>query len=159
MLMDAARTSCAALDPFSVWLLAAFGAVFGLLVANIDAVRGYLYWEMLQLAFYFFISGAISAVVAKLLAAQVGSSVIASSTQTLDYSGLDMDVVWREFLAGTLYPYRWLLKIAIKRLNNDDLTFWARITSRLAQLHLFLVVFQAIFFIGAAVCLVAALNF
>lgn len=160
-----AGKSSAALDNFSGWLLAGFGAVLALLLSNLDSVAPYLPISTVRLAAFIFIIAAAFGVAEKYLAALLSGAVEASLVSSeLGEKMADRDIdldfafIFAETERASFPPARWIVRRMLRKVREGDLVASGRFFSRCSQVQGVLVLCEAILIILATCLIVSGLT-
>ncbi len=142
LLMRSMGRSSAAVDKFSVWLFAGFGAAVGLLFANLDTVLAHIPATQLQVAVRLFAWSMVATVVQRYLAvviaagaagAEEGRQIFAASG--IPASEVDLDVLLNEMSLALWRPFRWPIRRLNRRLKAGDFAAVGRLVAKIAQLQ------------------------
>ncbi len=142
LLMKSIGCSSAAVDKFSVWLFAGFGAAVGLLFANLDTVLAHVPATQLQAAVRLFAWSMVATVVQRYLAvviaagaagAEEGRQIFAASG--IPASEVDLDVLLNEMSLAFWRPFRWPIRHLNRRLKAGDFAAAGRLVAKTAQLQ------------------------
>jgi hypothetical protein len=149
----------AALDSFSGWLLAGFGAGLALLLSNLDSVAPYLPISTVRLAAFIFIIAAAFGVAEKYLSTLVSGAVEAflvsselgekMAERDID---LDFDFIFAETERASFPPARWIVARMLRKVREGDLVASGRFFSRCSQV-------QSIFVLCEAVLIILATSY
>lgn len=156
-----AQRLSSSLDTFSGWLLAGFGAVFGLLVANFATLSAHINASNLKLGSGLFLVAAAFAALEKLLAAYVAAGTAAGE----DGRGLgkelasgvvplDVDSMYNQVKQGLFWPLSSLNACMTAKAKSGDVAVVGRHHAKTSQVQLLFVLFQSGFSIASAACVV-----
>ncbi len=154
------------LDLFSGWLLAGFGAVLGLVIANIDSISVSLPPERVFGATKIFIWAAGLALVAKYLslivvtARSVGDQAAASTEKLLSQepqalAQSSFSALFSEIEGAFFYPAKWYMRWNLRKIHDGDFVHGARLLMKIAQFQSVLVLTQSILHLASAVFLIS----
>jgi len=149
------------LDTFSGWLLAGFGAVFGLLIANFGTVSEHINASNLKLGAGLFLVAAAFAAAQKLLAAYVAAGTAAGE----DGRGigkelasgaipLDVDSMYEQVRQGLFWPLSSFNARMTAKAKAGDFAVTGRHHAKTSQIQFLLVLFQSGLSIASAACVV-----
>lgn len=147
------------LAAFSSWMVAAFGAVFALLVANVDTVGKFIAPTAIGLSIKIFLGAVVLNVVQRYLATVVMASVaIGKEVESLPVDcNIDIQHVFRQMEKATFWPTRLLARWVVQRVSAGDFSVGGRINSRMAQIQAWLVLAQLLSVVAAALVIANAL--
>ena len=129
---------------FSSWMVAGFGAMLGLLVANIDTVSPFIAPAVIGASVKLFLVALVLNVLQRYLAAMVaGSIAVAKEVELipLDHE-VDLSYIVREIEYATFWPTRILVQWSNRKALSGDLAVSGRLNVRLAQIQGWLVLVQ-----------------
>jgi hypothetical protein len=150
------RTMAAAvnseLSTFSSWMVAAFGAAIGLLIANIEKVAPYIAPNTVGLATKWFLVAVMLNVVQRYLGSIIAGSVVSGKEiESIPVTpSLDIKFILNELQQSILWPARFMVAWSIRRVLAGDFAFGGRLITWMAQVVAWLVVAQMIVLISAA---------
>jgi len=164
LLTRVARHGSRELDSFSGWMLGGFGAAFALLLANIEQVSRLIRVENVRAGGLVFLVAILLGVMQKSLASVVAStSAAALEGEALGFqaaaAGADVDiqVLFREFERATLFPFRWVVRRSLQKVVQGDLAAGGRMCVQMSQLQGWVVSFESLLALAAALILVYGL--
>ena len=151
----------ASLDTFSGWLLAGFGAVFGLLIANFAALSEHIHAANLKVGAGLFLIAAAFAAGQKFLAAYVAAGTAAGeggrSIGKEIASGavpLDVDSMYTQVRQGLFWPLSSFNARMTSKAKAGDFAVTGRHHAKTSQIQFVLVLLQSGFSIASAACVV-----
>ncbi len=138
------------LGSFSSWLIAGVGAAFSLLLANFEAIAGFVCVSHIRAALMLLVFGLVISILARLLSAMVSSALgshdaSTALVKTLIDSGekFDLEIFITEFERG-LFPYqRWFTRHTMEKARAGDIVASARLIAKLSQVQAMLVFAEA----------------
>lgn len=165
ILSAGAQRLSASLDHFSGWLLAGFGALFGLLIANFGSLERHLSIFNLQAGAVIFLISACLAALQKFIAVYLQAGASAgedgrSIAKELVEREIPVDVpsMYREVKKGLFWPFSRINEWMTAKAENGDVAVVGRHHAEAAQLQFWLVVIQSGFSIAAGFFVVAGLS-
>jgi hypothetical protein len=161
LLTRAAGRASEALDKFSGWMLAGFGAAFALVLANIQTVSKFVPVASLRGGALFLLVAIMVGVLQKYLASIVASAAAAGADGEAlgqaNADGVKFTVVFDQMELATLYPLRWAVKYAFRKAANGDVAVAGRMCFVVAQIQGGLVAVESVLALTAAAMVVGAL--
>ncbi|MGY1425222.1 hypothetical protein [Lysobacter sp. A289] len=146
-----ARRLSTSLDSFSGWLLAGFGATYGLLLANIDSLAAHVSTSNIKSGAACFIVAAALAALQKLIAAYVAAGTAAgedgraAGNELADNRiPLNVESMYQQVNQGLLWPWRQLNTHMTNIARAGDVAVVGRFHAKASQIQCYLVVFQVI---------------
>jgi hypothetical protein len=156
-----AQRLSSSLDTFSGWLLAGFGAVFGLLIANYATLSDHIAASSLKSGAGLFLVAAAFAALQKLLAAHVAAGTAAGEDgrgigKELASSKvpLDVDSMYKQVRDGLFWPLSSFNARMTAKAKSGDFAVVGRHHAKTSQLQFLLVLLQSGFSIASAACVV-----
>ena len=158
------------IDSFSGWLLLTFGAVFALLINNLDSLKCYLTISQFKIAGYSFVVSTIFAILQKYFATGVASGLASGkATQKLlrrleaQEPDINKNLSW-ERIYNALEKAYWLPKrLCIKRINkkNQSGNYFSGILflNRLLHIQGWALFVQLLFHVITAYLLIKSITF
>lgn len=148
------------LSTFSSWMVAAFGAAIGLLIANIEKVAPYISPKTIGLATMLFLVAVMLNVVQRYLGAIVAGSVITGKeTESIPVTAnLDIRFILDELEKSTLWPMRFMVAWSNRRVLAGDFALSGRLIAWIAQVQAWLVFVQMVVLISGAWAIANALQ-
>ena len=139
------------LAAFSSWMVAGFGAVLGLLVANIDTIAPFIPPTIIGGAVKLFLVAVVLNVFQRYLAAIVAGSVtVGKEVESIPITQeIDLSYIIREIERATFWPTRILVRWSNRKVLSGDLAVGGRLNARLAQIQGWLVLVQMIAVVSA----------
>ncbi|MBF6022796.1 hypothetical protein [Lysobacter niastensis] len=160
-----ARLLSTSLDHFSGWLLAGFGAVFGLLIANIDSLKDHITTFNVMAGAVLFLIAAGLAALQKLLAAYLTATTASAAEgreigREIAESELPVDVqeMYRQVAQGLFWPLSAFNRWMTAKANKGDVAVVGRHHAKAAQIQFLLVLLQSALSIVAAAFVVAGIK-
>jgi len=154
----------AKVDSFSGWMLTAFGAALALLLANIQTVSTFIRVEDLRRSAFVFLVAILVGVLQKSLASFVASTSAAALEgealgRDIASAGarVDMQIIFGELERATLFPFRWIVRRALRKVANGDLAVGGRMCIMLSQLQGWAVSLESALALAAALIFVRGL--
>ena len=143
----AAQSLSEGVETFSSWVLAGFGAVLGLLLANLDKLKEFISVVAVRHAAWVYFVAATLGLFGKLIAHVVvsgakgaaASGELAKGVEDIDLN-LYLETTGRAFFP----PARWMLKRLITKALQGDLTYSQRLWLRCAQVQSMLSIVEMI---------------
>lgn len=147
------------LSTFSGWMITAFGALLGVMLANIESVTKFIPVKALGWSVSIFLSAVALHVIQRYLASIVAGSVAAGEAAEAipPHDNVDMRYVLGQLEQSTLWPTRLLVRWSNSKIANGDLAVAGRMNARLAQIQAWLVFFQLGLVLWAAYSIARAL--
>ena len=156
-----AQRLSSSLDTFSGWLLAGFGAVFGLLIANFATLSDHINASNIKLGAGLFLVAAAFAALEKLLAAYMAAGTAAGE----DGRGfgkelasgavpLNVDSMYKQVKQGLFWPLSSFNARMTAKATSGDFAVIGRHHAKTSQIQLILVLLQSGFSIASAACVV-----
>ena len=146
-----ARRLSASLDSFSGWLLAGFGATYGLLLAHLDSLATYMSTSNVKTGATYFIIAAALAAIQKLLAAYVAAGTAAGEDGAAtgkelaeNRAPLNVESMYQQVNQGLLWPWRGFNTRITKKAIAGDYAVVGRFHARASQIQSYFVVLQII---------------
>jgi hypothetical protein len=160
MLRTMASAVNSELSTFSSWMVAAFGAAIGLLIANIEKVAPYISPKAVGLATMLFLVAVMVNVVQRYLGAIVAGSIIAGKeTESIPAAAnLDIRFILVELEQSALWPMRFMVAWSNRRMLAGDFALGGRLVAWIAQIQAWLVVIQMVVLISGAWVIANALK-
>lgn len=159
-----AQRLSSSLDSFSGWLLAGFGALFGLLVSNIDTLTPHMDISRLKTGAEVFLVAASLAALQKLIAAYVAAGTAAGEDGraigkelAAGTASLNIESMYQQISHGLLWPWRSFNARAVQKAKAGDHAVVGRFHAKASQVQCYLVVLQSICSIGAAAFVVSGI--
>lgn len=136
----------AQLTAFSSWMVAGFGAVLGLLVANVDTIAPFIPPTTIGAAVKLFLVAVVLNVFQRYLAAMVaGSIAVGKEVESIPITQeIDINYIVREIECATFWPTRILVRWSNRKALSGDIAVSGRLNVRLAQIQSWLVLVQMI---------------
>ncbi|GAA5007026.1 hypothetical protein FNZ56_04585 [Pseudoluteimonas lycopersici] len=158
--LGASRIS-ASLDVFSGWLLAGFGATYGLLLANLGSLAPYIDTSNVKFGAMYFVVSASLAAAQKLIASYVAAGTAAgeegrATGKELANSRVPIDVesMYQQVNQGLLWPWSTFNARMTDKARKGDYAVIGRFHAKASQIQTYLVVFQVITSLISAVFLI-----
>lgn len=150
----------AQMTAFSSWMVAGFGAMLGLLVANIDTVSPFIAPTVVGASVKLFLVALVLNVLQRYLAAMVaGSIAVANEVQLIPINHeADLGYIVREIERATFWPTRILVRWSNRKALSGDLAVSGRLNARLAQVQGWLVLAQMIVVVSSTVLIANGLK-
>lgn len=159
-----AQRLSASLDMFSGWLLAGFGAVFGLMMANLQSATQVIDPVSLKFGAAAFLAAAAFAACQKLFAAFVMAGAMASADgraigRELAEGIVDLDVenMYQQVHQGLFWPWSRINRKITKKATEGDYAIVGRTHAKASQIQCYLVVIQVLFSLVAAAIVVCGI--
>jgi hypothetical protein len=156
LLLGAQRLSTS-LDSFSSWLLAGFGALFGLLIANFASLSDHLHANSLKLGASLFLVAATLGALQKLIAAYVAAGTSAGEAGramgkelATALVPLDVQSMYVQVRQGLFWPLSAFNARMTRKANAGDYAAVGRHHAKASQVQLLLVLLQSGFSIASA---------
>ena len=156
LLSEGNGKASAALDSFSGWLLAGFGASATLFVTQFESISKHIAAPIIrEFLFLFFWSlgiGIIQKYVAVILAFHSQVSAIGrelGEKAAVKSIPLNFDIIFSEIEKATLPPMRWYAALSFAKVKKGDLVSNFRNYTRILQIQGFLVFAQAVLILVA----------
>lgn len=145
---------------FSSWILLGFGAILGLVLANIQTVSKFVAPESLGFAVKLFLVAVIFNVLQRYMAAIVSASVtLAKEVEAMPiHPNADMAAFLGEIEAATLWPMKIMVRWSSRKIAAGDFAVGGRLNARLAQAQAWFVFVQLIVVVAAALVIANALQ-
>lgn len=145
---------------FASWMVAGFGAMLGLLVANIDTVSPFIAPVVVGASVKLFLAALVLNVLQRYLAAMVaGSIAVAHEVQLIPIDHeVDLGYVVREIECATFWPTSILVRWSNRKALSGDLAVSGRLNVRLAQIQGWLVLGQMIVVVSSTVLIANGLQ-
>jgi len=146
-------------------LLAGFGAVFGLLIANFDSLSTHISPLNIKVGAGFFIVSAALGAAQKFIAAYVAATS-ASSEQgreigddlVLSGDSIDFDGMFREVRRGLFWPLDVINERMVAKAMAGDFAIGARQVAKATQVQLVAMLLQVVISLVSAVVVVCGIN-
>lgn len=155
----------ASLDKFSGWLLAGFGATYGLLLAHLDSVAVYLRVSNIKFGAAFFLAAACAAACQKLIAAYVAAGTAAEGDgrdtgKDLANAGVPLNVesMYKQVNQGLLWPWRTFNARMTAKAVAGDYAVMGRFHAKASQVQCYFVVAQFCLSLVSAILLVCGIS-
>lgn len=162
--ISASRLS-ASLDKFSGWLLAGFGATYGLLLAHLDSVAAYLRVSNVKFGAAFFLAAACAAACQKLIAAYVAAGTAAEGNgrdtgKDLATAGalLNVESMYTQVNQGLLWPWRTFNTRMTAKAVAGDYAVMGRFHAKASQVQCYFVAAQFCLSLASAILLVRGIS-
>jgi hypothetical protein len=159
-----AQRISASLDTFSGWLLAGFGAAFGLMLANLQSATQLISLGSLKSGAAMFLVAAAFGASQKLVAVYVLSSVAAAEDgknlgKELAENPVPLDVseMYKQVNEGLLWPWSTIGRQITQKAQSGDYAVSGRIHARASQIQSYIVAVQATLSIWSAVIVVSGI--
>lgn len=151
ILSTGARRLSLSLDSFSSWLLAGFGATYGLLLANIGSLAAYVSPSRIKLGAACFIVAAALAALQKLIASYVAAGAAsfgdgeATGKDLADKRApLNVEGMYQQVNQGLLWPWRQFKSRMTSVARTGDFAVVGRFHAKASQIQCYVVVLQVI---------------
>jgi hypothetical protein len=165
LLIVATQKVSSSFDTFSGWLVAGFGAALALFIANADSVATFVSSSSVKSAASFFLTSAVLAVVAKLLAAFVAAGTAAAIEgaqlgRDLAEREIEIDLprLFAETEKALFWPAKLFARRAFAKTQTGDFAGPGRVYTKVAQLHALTISIQAVLSLVAAVVIVRGIT-
>ena len=156
LLLGAQRLSVS-LDTFSSWLLAGFGALFGLLIANFATLSSHLQATSLKFGASLFLIAATAGALQKLIGAYVAAGTSAGEAGramgkelATSPTPLDVQSMYEQVRKGLFWPLSLFNANMTRKANSGDYAAIGRHQAKASQIQLVLVLVQSGFSIASA---------
>lgn len=155
----------ASLDKFSGWLLAGFGATYGLLLAHLDSVASYLQVSNVKSGAAFFVAAACAAACQKLIAAYVAAGTAAEADGRDNgrdlaraRAPLNVESMYKQVNEGLLWPWRTFNARMTAKAVGGDYAVMGRFHAKASQVQCYFVAVQFCLSLVSAILLVCGIS-
>lgn len=159
------RNVSKALTEFEKWLVAGYGAIFALSIPKLAELAVVIEKGHLVLALALLCAALVISVFALFLGAQIAAATgageeLAKALPELVPKGstIDLDSLQREVLRGLWWPGSAGARFARKRQDIGDWVGPARMTAKLSQIQAYIVLFQLLLGLAAAIVVVTGIT-
>lgn len=145
---------------FSSWMVLGFGAILGLVLANIDTVSKFVAPNAFGLAVKLFLVAVIFNVLQRYMAAIVSASVtLAKEVEAMPvHPNADIAAFMHQIEDATLWPMKLMVRWSNRKIAAGDFAVGGRLNARLAQAQAWFVFAQLIAVVAAALVIANALQ-
>ncbi len=162
LLTIASANTTASLDKFSGWMLAGFGAVFALLLANINPISEFLNISAIKTGIMLYLVALTVGIFQKYMATIVASGCSAGKEAEKIGGQFDNEInlntICESIEQVTFYPQKWIVKKQFDKLKAGDYAIAGRTFAKLTQIRGLLVFAQTVIMITSIVVVIYNLK-
>lgn len=151
-------------DTFSGWLATSFGAAFALFMANLGSISKFVTIDSIKHAALLFLTSAVLAVIAKLLASFIAAGTAAATEGAVLGQNfverqvqIDVATIFAETEKALFWPGSWFARRAFAKVQSGDFAGPSRMYTKVAQAQALFVIIQAVLSLVAAAIIVRGL--
>jgi len=141
-------------------MILGFGAILGLVLANIDTVSKFVAPDALGLAIKLFLVAVVFNVLQRYMASIVSASVtLTGEIEAMPvHPNADMAALMGQLEDATLWPTKLMVRWSNRKIATGDFAVGGRLNARLAQAQAWFVFVQLIAVVSAALVIANALH-